>query len=334
MTTPTAATVPWLVADIGGTNARFGRVLGSGQPVTDIRHLRAAGHAHLADAVRAYLASDSAAGAPRQACFAVATPLDGDAVAFTNSAWRFSRSALQRELGLDRLMLLNDFEALALSLPRLTPDGLRPHGVLPEPHGTLAVVGPGTGLGVGAVIETAIGWQAIPGEGGHATLAPGNDFEAEVLSAARHEVAHVSAERLLSGIGLPLLHRCVARAAGRVTDASGLTTEAIVQHGVEDHHAGRDSACVQTLSVFCAMLGAFAGNVALTVGARGGLYVGGGIVPRMSDFFFASDFRERFEAKGRYRDYLRAIPTALIVDPHAAMTGAALALEQAEVRSA
>jgi glucokinase len=185
-------------------------------------------------------------------------------------------------------------------------------------------VGPGTGLGVAGLIETAAGWQAIPGEGGHATLAPTDDFEAAVLAVARCEVEHVSAERLLSGIGLPLLHRAVAAASGRPAEGEALTTEAIVQRGV----GGTDTGCVQTLSVFCAMLGSFAGNVALTLGARGGLYVGGGIVPRMADLFFASAFRERFEAKGRYRGYLQSIPSALILDPHAALTGAALALEQ------
>ena len=324
-TTPPPA--PWLVADIGGTHARFGLVDGPGRPVVQVQRLRAEAHEHLAGAVHAYLASlPQACAAPTQACFAVATPLAGDEVAFTNSRWRFSRSALQRELGLDRLQLLNDFEALALALPRLTSDGLRAHGAMTEPHGTLAVVGPGTGLGVAGLIETAAGWQAIPGEGGHATLAAADDFESAVLAAARREFAHVSAERLLSGIGLPLLHRAVAVAAGRPADAEGLATEAIVQRGAD----GSDAGCAQTLAVFCAMLGSFAGNVALTLGARGGVYIGGGIVPRIADLFFASAFRDRFEAKGRYRAYLQAIPTALILDPHAALAGAALALEQGQ----
>lgn len=317
---------PWLVADIGGTHARFGLVAGPGSPVVQVQRLRADQHAHLVDAVRAYLASLPPLGAaPRRACFAVATPLTGDEVAFTNSRWRFSRSAVQRELELDQLQLLNDFEALALALPRLTPKGLRAQGPQPQPRGTLAVVGPGTGLGVAGLIETAAGWQAIPGEGGHATLAAGDEFEAAVLAAARRELEHVSAERLLSGIGLPLLHRSVAAASGRSVDAA-LATEAIVQRGAD----ASDADCARTLAVFCAMLGSFAGNVALTFGARGGVYVGGGIVPRLADLFFASAFRERFEAKGRYRGYLQAIPTALIVDPQAALAGAALALEQSE----
>jgi glucokinase len=231
---------------------------------------------------------------------------------------------LQRELGLDQLQLLNDFEALALALPRLTADGLRAHGLVPCPRGTLAVVGPGTGLGVAGLIETAAGWQAIPGEGGHATLSAADDFEVAVVAAARRHFEHVSAERLLSGIGLPLLHRAVATVSGRAVETESPGTEAIVQRAL----AGEDAGCVQTLSVFCAMLGSFAGNVALTLGARGGVYIGGGIVPRIADLFFASAFRERFEAKGRYRAYLQSIPTALILDPQAALLGAALALEQ------
>lgn len=322
-TSPPAA--PWLVADIGGTHARFGLVDGPGRPVVQVQCLRADEHAQLADAVRAYLASLPPVRAmPTRACFGVATPLDGDAVAFTNGRWRFSRSALQRELELDQLQLLNDFEALALALPRLTAQGLRAHGALPEPRGALAVIGPGTGLGVAGLIETAAGWQAIPGEGGHATLAAADEFEAAVLAEARREFDHVSAERLLSGIGLPLLHRAVAAASGRTAGAEAIGTEAIVQRGAD----GSDAGCAQTLAVFCAMLGSFAGNVALTFGARGGLYLGGGILPRMPELFFASAFRERFEAKGRYRGYLQAIPTALIVDPLAALVGAALALEQ------
>ncbi|MEI7463968.1 MAG: glucokinase [Burkholderiales bacterium] len=330
---PVAAySLPRLVADIGGTHARFGLVEGPGLSLTQVQRLRTEDYPHLIDAVRAYLSTlPTAMDRPALACLAVAAPLDGDEVRFINHPWWFSRDAVQRELGLDRLILLNDFEALALALPHLAGTGLRSQGAAPgqaaAPRGTLAVVGPGTGLGVAGLIHTSAGWQAIPGEGGHVTLAACDDFEATVLAAARRELAHVSAERLLSGVGLPLLHRAVATASGRSIDVA-MRTEAILQHGI-DYAGGRsgDADCARTLTVFCAMLGTVAGNVALTLGARGGLYIGGGIVPRMADLFFASTFRERFEAKGRYRDYMRAIPTALIIDPQAALTGAAVALE-------
>jgi glucokinase len=256
---------------------------------------------------------------------AVATATQGDAIAFTNSDWRFSRSQLATDLGLDGLLVLNDFEALALSLPRLKPAQIRSDGrPMPLP-GTLAVIGPGTGLGVAGVVPSRSGWVPVPGEGGHVSLAPGDDFESALLARVRTRYGHVSAERLLSGIGLPTLHGVVAEVLGMA--AQGLSTEEIVEHGTK----GRDPLSERTLDVFCALLGSFAGNVALTLGARGGVFVGGGIVPRLGELFFRSAFRERFEAKGRLRPYLEAIPTALITDTLAALCGAALAIEQHEI---
>jgi glucokinase len=325
-----AAPLPWLVADIGGTNARFGWVDSMGGAVAHVRKLPVAEHAGPAEAVRGYLrglAAELGDGfrRPRMAALAVATPIEGDLVDLTNSHWRFSRKALQAELELDGLLMLNDFEALALSLPRLGASQLRPHRDLPQPKGTLAVIGPGTGLGVGGVIQTRHGWVAVSGEGGHATLAPADDFEGELLRHVRREFPHVSAERLLSGIGLPVLHGAVAAVMGTPV-AEALAAEAIVERGM----AAGDPVAAKTLDVFCALLGSFAGNVALTLGARGGVYIGGGIVPRLGDRFFASAFRERFEAKGRFRSYLEPIPTALITDTLAALSGVALAIEQHE----
>jgi glucokinase len=318
---------PWLLADIGGTNARFGWLAPGSDTVDHVLSLRGADHSGPAAAARTYL--DSLARQlgrdytpPRAGAFAVATAVGRDQVAFTNSGWSFSRQQTQAELGLDELLILNDFEALALSLPRLRPAQLRPHGALPVARGTLAVVGPGTGLGVAGLVQTPHGWAAIAGEGGHATLAATDDFETALLAAVRQEHAHVSAERLLSGIGLPVLYCGVAAVLGRPLEA--LTAELIVERGL----AGSDSACSRSLDAFCALLGGFCGNVALTLGARGGLYIGGGIVPRLGERFFQSNFRERFEAKGRFQAYLQAVPTALITDTLAALAGSAQALEQ------
>jgi glucokinase len=321
------ASLPWLVADIGGTNARLGLVTEPGGAVQHVRKLPVADHARTELAVQTYLAEEAklqgaAYRAPRRAALAVATAVGADEIAFTNSHWRFSCAGLQAALGLDRLLVLNDFEALALSLPRLAPAQLQPHGALPRAEGTLAVIGPGTGLGVGGVVQTRHGWQALPGEGGHVTLAATDDFESQVLAHARLAFAHVSAERLLSGIGLPVLHQAVAHALG--AGAAELTAELIVERGLDRS----DVVCSRTLDTFCALLGSFAGNVALTLGARGGVYIGGGIVPRLGERFFASRFRECFEAKGRFQTYLQAIPTALITDTLAALTGAAFAIEQ------
>ncbi len=326
-----AAEHPWLVADIGGTNARFGWVAAPGAPVSNVRKLAVRQHAGPVEAAQAYLAElagldGPSVPAPRHAAFAVATAVAGDQIAFTNSPWAFSRRAVQAALGLHSLLVLNDFEALALSLPRLGPDQWRAHGGRPPGgDGVMAVVGPGTGLGVGCVLPSGDGrWLALPGEGGHATLAPGDELESGLLAVVRRQYPHVSAERLLSGTGLPVLHQALARLHG--TPAEVLTAAEIVDRA--DAQAA-DALCDQTLTVFCAMLGGFAGNVALTVGARGGLFIGGGVVPRFADRFFASAFRQRFEAKGRFEAYLAAIPTALITDTLAALAGAALAIEQA-----
>ena len=344
-----SASYPRLLADIGGTNARFGWVAAAGAPVSQVVRLSVPGFAGPAQAATAYLDGlarqlGAAYQAPRRAAFAVATAVAGDQIDFTNSHWAFSRAAVQAALRLDGLLMLNDFESLALSLPCLTPDQVRRHADAVPPvvagaavaggagdfgsadRRTLAVVGPGTGLGVGAVVGTRQGWVALPGEGGHATLAAADPLESALLACVRQQYAHVSAERLLSGIGLPLLHQSLGQVLGLAAGQPGqaLTAAEIV----EAAEAGRDAACGQTLDMFCALLGGFAGNVALTLGARGGLYIGGGIVPRFADRFFASAFRQRFEAKGRFRDYLAAIPTALITDTLVALSGAALAIEQ------
>ncbi len=327
------APYPWLVADVGGTNARFGTVSGPGAEVGDVRVLPVAGHAGPAAAVRAYLEGQApGAERPQSAAFALATPVQGDRIALTNGAWDFSRSATQADLGLKAFLCMNDFEAQALSLPRLKPQQLRAWGAQPPsavqaPVGTvMAVIGPGTGLGVGGVVRAPGLWLTLPGEGGHATLAPADDFESAVLAQARREFPHVSAERFLSGIGLPVLCRAVAAAQGQGEDVAGLPTEQIVARGLAD----QSPACSRTLDLFCAMLGGFAGNVALTLGPRGGVFIGGGIVPRLGERFFQSQFRARFEAKGRLHPFLAAIPTALITDTLAALSGAALALEQAD----
>jgi glucokinase len=319
---------PRLVADIGGSNARFGWMAATGDAVMHVRKLPVGEFATPTLAVQTYLREleremGAAYLAPRRAAFAVATAVGGDRVDLTNSRWSFSRAAVKSELDLDEFVVLNDFEALAFSLPALKPSQLRAHrGVMPSATGTLAVIGPGTGLGVAGLVQTSHGWTVVPGEGGHASLSAADDFESELVKRVRREFPHVSAERFLSGIGLPTLFRAVTDVSGK--KAAPFTAEEIVDHGI----ARTDALCEQTIDVFCALLGSFAGNVALTLGARGGVYIGGGIVPRFGDRFFESRFRERFEAKGRFQPYLAAIPTALITDTLAALSGAAVAIER------
>jgi glucokinase len=316
---------PVLVADIGGTHARFAWAETLDQPPSFALSLKVAEFDSPLSAVQYYLAHlrhvlGASAKAPRQACFAVAATVLGDTVTFTNSPWSFSCSAMQSSLNLDRFLACNDFEALAYALPHLADRQVRTWDqALLRTVGNLAVLGPGTGLGVAGLVKTQSGWLAVSGEGGHASLAPADDFESEILAHVRKTHGHVSAERLLSGIGLPLLHQTVQQIKG-LPDTL-MSTELLVSRGL-----GTDASARETLSIFCAWLGVVAGGLALTFGARGGVYVGGGIVPRLGDFFFASAFRERFIAKGRFSSYLAKIPLAVIQDSDAALLGALHAL--------
>lgn len=315
------------MADIGGTNARFGWVEHPGASPEHVQALATADHAGPGSAMQHYLRGlpehcrQRARDHGLQAGWALACVIDGhERVEMTNNSWAFTPREEVARLGLQALHLYNDFEALAHALPTLGPGELRSwDDRFPTRQAPLAVIGPGTGLGVAGMVPTPTGWQALPGEGGHMTLAPIDDFESVVLGLARRSWPHVSAERLLSGIGLPLLHRCVAQASG--LRAEELSAEEIVTRGLE----GR-AAELRTVDVFCAMLGGFAGNVALVLGARGGVYIGGGVVPRLGELFFRSDFRRRFENKGRFSAYLADIPTVLITDTMVALRGVAAAV--------
>lgn len=325
---------PCLLADIGGTNARFAWTDQHDAPPRDVQVLPVAAHADLAAAARAYLlrlqGERSARGQPfaavQQAVFAVAASITGDAVDFTNSPWSFSIAALRQALGLQSLLVINDFEALALALPQLAASQQRALGGPPPqpyaqaPRGTLlAVLGPGTGLGVGAVLRTGQGWQALPAEGGHVTLAAADALQAEVIACVRRSHAHVSAERLLCGPGLPRLQAALATVLGAPQPGPLTPADIVAAAEQGDTLAGR------TLDLFIAFLGGFAGNLALTLGARGGVFIGGGLVPRFAKRLEAAGFRGHFEAKGRFAAYLAAVPTLLITDPLAALGGAARA---------
>ncbi|MBH9551780.1 glucokinase [Inhella gelatinilytica] len=324
------APYPWLLADLGGSNARFAWVAGPGQELSAVRTLAVADHASLEDAIRAYLRGLGPVEAPRSAAIAVATAVTGDAVVFRNNPWSFSQQQLQAVLGLRQLCVLNDFEALALSLPRLRAAQWRPLGEgVPRFDVPVAVIGPGTGLGVAGLMPVPGGWLPVAGEGGHATLAPADDYESELLRVVRREFPHVSGERLLSGLGLPTLYAAVAAVEGQRA-AVGVDAPWIVERGLGEGAEESDAVASRTLEVFCAMLGGFAGSVALSFGARGGVFIGGGIVPRLGARLDRSAFRARFEAKGRCQGYLAAIPTAVVTDGLAALDGAAQALSHVQ----
>ena len=317
---------PWLVADIGGTHARFGLVSAHGGPVERIASMRCADYAGPDAALHAYLTglAQSAGGSvvPSALALALAAPVDGDEIALTNSHWRISRSALRAAYGDVPVHLLNDFEALALAVPSLDAADVKPLGAgALDARLPVAVIGPGTGLGVAACIPSREGWIALPTEGGHATLAAADEVEADWLRRTRQLHPHVSAERLLSGSGLPLLYRVVAESAGLPYDPRH-DAAAIADLG------GRraDHASALAVDAFGALLGSFAGSAALTLGARGGVLLAGGVAQALAAVLPASRFRERFEAKGRFRDYLSTVHTCLLVGQHASLRGAAQAL--------
>ncbi|MFI7641224.1 glucokinase [Nonomuraea sp. NPDC049400] len=308
--------LPWLVADIGGTNARFGLVTSLGARPSNVAVLAGADYGTLPEAVAAYLAEHAGGARPGAACLAVAGPIDGDHYRLTNSTWAGS----VRDLGVPYAVLLNDFEALAVSLPHLEGDDLVSLGGPQPGHGVKAVLGPGTGLGVGGLVPTDHGWTPIPGEGGHVTVPVVDRRELEIVQALQSQgLPHVVAEHVLSGPGLVRLHRALAQVNG--VAAAELTASDIVARL-------DDSLCAETVEVFCGMLGSFAGNVALTLGARGGVYLGGGVLPRIVERVRTSSFRTRFAANPDMADYLAAIGTALIVAPQPALTGAAAWLSQ------
>jgi len=325
MTKSTSA--PLLLADIGGTNARFA-LCPVASPPTDVLALDAADFPDLATAVAAYLERVQPATEPRRAIFAVACPVTGDCIRLTNSPWEFSIDGLRRRLGLDRLVTVNDFTALALSIPYLPRSALESvGGGQPVSEAPIAVIGPGTGLGVSGMVPVDGGWQALASEGGHVTLAAANAEESEIVAKAREMFGHVSAERLISGPGLVTLHEILAglrqeTPVGSTPEALG--PEEITRRAID----GSSPICADVLELFCRWLGSIAGDLALTLGARGGVYVGGGIVPALGPAFAASGFRHRFEDKGRFSDYLCAIPTYVIRHETPALLGLAALAEE------
>ncbi len=306
---------PRLIGDIGATNARLGLVTAVGA-VDRVRVLACDDHATLTDAIESYLAGEDLALRPRVAALAVASPITGDEVSLTNHPWSFSIAAVRDALGLDRLIVVNDFTANALAMPCLKPaDRLAIGGGAPVADTPIAVLGPGSGLGASGLIPTGDRWTPLAGEGGHATMAPGDDRESAVLDRLRHRFDHVSAERVLSGPGLVNLYETLGEIAGVRTAPYGPAQ-------IADPHIGENDPLARAaLDMFCAMLGTVAGNLALTLGARGGVFIAGGIVPRLGERFAHSDFRPRFEAKGRFQPYLAAIPTYVVTDPVPAFRG-------------
>ena len=313
-----------LLADIGGTNARFAWQAAPGAPITDVQVLPGAQYPTLQAAMRAYL-DGLGRGTPAAVAIAIANPITGDQVRMTNHDWAFSQSAVKAEFGLRTLRLLNDFTALALALPDLPAAELRQvGGGAAVPGVAMGLVGAGTGLGVSGLLPDGRGgWVPLEGEGGHVTLPATTARERVVMDGLIRRYGHASAERVCCGQGL--VDTCAILCEADGVTAQGLDSASAVSAAALQ--AGHPQA-LETLNIFCAMLGSVAGNLALTLGARGGVYVGGGIVPRLGAWFDASPFRERFENKGRFTALLQGMPVRVITAAQSpALLGAARALD-------
>ena len=303
-----------LLADIGGTNARFA-VLADGTAGM-VAHMAVSDYGSFREALSAYLGSLPAAGAIGAAILAAAGVVQGQRCALTNSSWVIDAAELRAAYGFSTVRLLNDFEAVAWSLPGLCPEKLLPIGGGQRVAGApLAALGPGTGLGMAVSIPHATGQLVLSSEGGHSTMAGSSSREDAVIAYLRRRFGHVSAEHVLSGHGLENLHEALA-ALDKVTVPARRAAE-ITRAGIE----GTCPTSRAAIDMFCAMLGTVAGNLALTLGARGGIFIAGGILRHMPEYLVRSQFRARFEQKGRLSNYLEPIPVWLILDEDAAFVG-------------
>lgn len=315
-----------LVADIGGTNARFA-LADVSQPAPllshTIRQLSVTDFPSLVDAARHYLeALRPLAGEPCTGVFAVAGRVDGDEARITNHPWLISRRATEAALGFHAFHLVNDFTAQAMAVELLTDQDLAviggvARGQSTAPSRTYAVIGPGTGLGVSGLLFREGMAIALETEGGHVSFAPSNPEELSILRELSQDFGRVSDERLLSGGGLSNIHRALSRLAGDPAPA------ALRPQDISERARQGDAACARAVQVFCAVFGAIAGDLVLTLGAWDGVYLTGGLVPKLLPELQSGAFRERFEAKGRFSSAMAAVPTLAVLHPQAGLLGAA-----------
>ncbi len=308
-----------LLGDIGGTNVRFATLHADGR-IDGIESWLTAIYPNFAEAVRAYAEATGARLPFQAAAICAAGPLAGDHIDLTNCAWKISVGEIAAATGAPAPILVNDFAAVARALPALGADDLVQNGGgAALKRAPKVVLGPGTGLGVASVVSDGRdGWIASPGEGGHCDLAATNEREIAIVFHLIREYGHVSVERVLSGPGLETLYLAIAS-----LDGLKLNAKPIAHDIAAAARAGRDAAAVEAVALFTGWLGSVAGNLALILGAQGGVYIAGGIVPRWGDLFDAKLFRRRFEAKGRMRGFLAPIPCYLVTAKDLAFRGLA-----------
>jgi glucokinase len=313
-----------LVGDVGGTNARFALVDAEGR-VRNLHVFEARKYTSLTDVIAEYLERTVGRKRPPRAVVAVAGPVMDGEIEFTNLDWQVSEGDLLATFEFEAVKLINDFAGQALACPLLQPDDLRVLG--PKLRGgsdcPMVVLGAGTGFGVAGLARGDRGDLALATEGGHAAFAPSDEVEYAVWKRLKAEHGRVSIERLLSGQGLYDLYMTLAEMKG----AQAFLTD---QRAVMEAGNAGDELAAETLERFCGILGSVAGDLALTFGARGGVFVSGGIAPRMAERLASGSFRQRFEDKGRLRPYVEEIPTSLVLHPYPAILGAARQLETLE----
>ncbi len=304
-----------LIADIGATNARF--ALADEKGFYEQKVLQCADYPTIVDAAKAYLA-DVGEKKPAAGAFAIAGPISGDYFEMTNHGWTFSISETQKALGLSHFTLLNDFQAIAMAIPHLKREDVKTIGgnQTPTQGGTIGVIGPGTGLGVASLFWDGTQYRANPCEGGHITMAAKTQREFDIFRTMRYKYRHVSAERVCSGKGLINIYNAIRILDGH-EDLPDRTAEQISEAALNK----TCPVCEESLDKMMAFLGSISGDLAMTLGAFGGIYIAGGIPAKLGEYFFQSRFRTEFEAKGRFGEYLKPIPTFLITHPFIAFVG-------------
>src|SRR5882672_2017078 len=313
-----------LLADIGGSYARFAIERTDGV-LSDAKALPCSDYLDFLSALRAYIEMVGAHDI-RHGAIAIANPVEGDLVRMTNYHWQFSIEATRQAVGFNTLLVVNDFTALAMGLPYLRRQQFRQvGGGAARERSVIGLVGAGTGLGVSGLIPVEDGWVSLASEGGHVGFAPQSAREMAILEYAWRRYPRVSDERLVSAAGIELIYGALAEREKNQLEA--LKAPEITQRGL----AGECAVCAETLEVFCELLGTAAAGVAVTLGAFGGVYIGGGIVPRLGNYFDKSGFRARFEAMGRLSKYVCGIPTFVITADTPTFTGTSAILD-AELR--
>ncbi|GAA0491973.1 MULTISPECIES: glucokinase [Tatumella] len=309
-----------LVGDVGGTNARLALCDVTNGSISQAKTFSTDEYQSLEDVIRHYLAEQEAVTC---ACIAIACPVKDDWIEMTNHSWAFSISEMKQNLGLEHLEVINDFTAVSMAIPMLGEDDvIQFGGDKPVKDKPIAIYGAGTGLGVSHLVHVNKRWVSLPGEGGHVDFSCGTEEEDMIMGVLRAERGRVSAERVLSGKGLVNIYRAIVISDNR--EPEKLQPQDVTERAL----SGSCTDCRRALSLFCVIMGRFGGNLALTLGTFGGVYIAGGIVPRFLEFFKASGFRAAFEDKGRFRSYVQDIPVYLITHDQPGLLGAGAHMRQ------